>query len=416
MTDIKVALPRTYSEDVIKIRSKRRLSEFGVKKVVVCGGGNSVHVMTADFGQRKDIDLFICAPYKDEAKRLSEGMKKKNGVEKLYRGGSVVGAPTCVTAEFKTAITDADLIIIPLPAFAHYSTLEGMCPYLKKGAIIASFPGQGGFELTAKYVLKEKADDIILVGFNQLPYQCRTEEFGTTVQLIGHKEVLRMATIPSQESHRMKELFEELLGYIEIHNVGHQLNITLHPANQVIHPCIMYGIFHGNEGEWNEPPMFYANVNDETAALLDAVSDEILLMAKVIHERTGLDMGGVPHISDMMREMYRGEIADDSCTKTIFQTNKGYEGLRAPMVKLDSGKYRPDWSYRYMTDDIPLGLCILRGISDLLDVDTPNIDKIIMWAQKLMGKEYIVDHHLRGKDIENTASPQRYGFTFEQIL
>ena len=69
----------------------------------------------------------------------------------------------------------------------------------------------------------------------------------------------------------------------------------------------------------------------------------------------------------------------------------------------------PDFSNRYFTEDIPLGLCVYKGLADIASVETPTIDKIITFCQLHMGKEYILNGRLEGKDVKTTSAPQRFG-------
>lgn len=57
-----------------------------------------------------------------------------------------------------------------------------------------------------------------------------------------------------------------------------------------------------------------------------------------------------------------------------------------------------------------MGLCVTRGIAELAGVATPHMDDVILWAQKVMGKEYLKDGKLCGKDVDSTRAPQHYGF------
>merc|ERR1739841_45365 len=73
-------------------------------------------------------------------------------------------------------------------------------------------------------------------------------------------------------------------------------------------------------------------------------------------------------------------------------------------------KYLPNFRYRYFTEDLPMGLVVTRGIAALAGVKTPHMDDVILWCQEMLGKEYLVDGELKGKDLEYTRAPQRYGF------
>ena len=69
----------------------------------------------------------------------------------------------------------------------------------------------------------------------------------------------------------------------------------------------------------------------------------------------------------------------------------------------------PDFGNRYFTEDGPFGLAVLRGIAEVAGVKTPTMDKVLTWMQSMMGKEYLKDGKLVGKDIGSTRSPQKYG-------
>ena len=64
----------------------------------------------------------------------------------------------------------------------------------------------------------------------------------------------------------------------------------------------------------------------------------------------------------------------------------------------------PDFSSRFLTEDIPFGLCIVKSIAELMNIPTPWIDELVTWGQKKMGKEYIVAGHLTGRDVAESGS------------
>ena len=80
------------------------------------------------------------------------------------------------------------------------------------------------------------------------------------------------------------------------------------------------------------------------------------------------------------------------------------------MVEVEGG-YVPSKTSRYLIEDIPFGILVIRGIADIVGVPTPVIDRVIEWNQKFMEKEYLVDGKLTGKDIAATRVPQRFGIT-----
>jgi hypothetical protein len=73
--------------------------------------------------------------------------------------------------------------------------------------------------------------------------------------------------------------------------------------------------------------------------------------------------------------------------------------------------YVPDLTCRLLSEDIPFGLVATKGIAEILNVPTPSIDKVINWAQEKLGKEYLVNGRLCGKDVAASGAPQCFGVT-----
>jgi tauropine dehydrogenase len=388
-------------------------------RICICGGGNAVHVMASDMGAREDLWVGIYAPFQDEAKRMQAGLDRSGGrISRHLRGQVTDGKPDLVSADPAKVVPDADVVLIPLPSFSHESTLREIGPYLKDGCTVVALPGQGGFNWLARSVLgPEKSSNIVVAGTNQLPYQCRVLEYGSSVDLIGHKRQIKVATEPSDQAGDVARLLTDLIGVTEVVPLPNFLTVALTPANQVIHPTIMYGLFHDYTEPLAEPPLFYQNTDDFTADVMQKTSDEVLAIASALQAATGLNIP-VPSLDEMMREMYGDELKDPSTMKSIFRTNLGYQGLFAPTIKTDDGRFAPNFEYRYLSEDIPRGQCVLKGLALLAGVSTPTIDRLIRWAGRVMGVQYLTDNGgLNPRTVQETAAPQAFGFeTIEAII
>lgn len=123
------------------------------------------------------------------------------------------------------------------------------------------------------------------------------------------------------------------------------------------------------------------------------------------------------HIYYWYMRCYPQDIGDKTNLYTAIQTNAAYQGLKHPVKITEDGKFLPDFTHRYMTEDIPFGLVVIRGIAEIIGLETPNIDRVLTWSQQQMEKEYLVDKKLQGRDVSTSRAPQSYGFTtLESIL
>ena len=387
-------------------------------RVCLCGGGNAVHVMASDMGARDDLWVGIYAPYQDEAARMQAGLDANNGtILRRLRGQTTAGKPDDVSANPADVVPGADIVLIPLPSYSHPSVLKEIAPHLKDGCIIVALPGQGGFNWLTRSVLGSRASQMIIAGTNQLPYQCRILNYGSEVELIGHKRNIKVATEPAEKADEVARVLTDLIGVTQVDPLPNFLSITLTPANQVIHPTIMYGLFHDYETPLVEKPLFYQNTDDFTADIMTRTSNDVLNIAAAVQQQSGRDIP-VPALDEMMREMYADELEDPSTMKSIFRSNLGYQGLFAPMLTTDDGKFIPDFEYRYLTEDIPRGQCVLKGVAQIAGVETPAINVLIRWAGSVMNKRFLTDDNRLDPDLlAETSTPQAFGFeTIEAII
>ena len=46
------------------------------------------------------------------------------------------------------------------------------------------------------------------------------------------------------------------------------------------------------------------------------------------------------------------------------------------MNETEDGKFVPNFKFRYLWEDIPFGMAVIKGIATIAGVQTPNIDKV----------------------------------------
>ncbi len=86
----------------------------------------------------------------------------------------------------------------------------------------------------------------------------------------------------------------------------------------------------------------------------------------------------VSHICDLLVKFYSHEISDTTNLRSCFRTNAAYQGLKHPMKETADNLFVPDFAHRYLTEDVPYGLVVIRGVAEIVQVDTPTIDKVLL--------------------------------------
>ena len=391
-------------------------------KVLLCGGGNAIHVLSSYVSAKDDTHVTILSLFPGEADRLrnaipEEGIRCMNDL-----GPDVYGKPDSVIDKAEDVPTDLDIVIFALPSFTHEMYLKALKPYLKQGVTIGAMPGEGGFDLCAIHNL---GSDFVrhcnLFALETLPWACRIVEYGHSVEVLGTKkevEVIVSPKIGSSKEDVVSDVLHHCIGELPAFDPADNfLAVTLMNINSVWHPTISYGFYRNRDvtEPMDDPPLFYYGADEYTGEKLGKISDEILELKRVLLEsHPTLHLDSLHHVSEWMTRSYGDDIGDKSSIYAMLRTNKGYRGLTHPTreVEVDGKKkYLPDFKYRYFTEDIPMGLVVTRGIAELAGVATPHMDDVILWCQEMLGKEYLVNGKLEGKDLHSTRAPQHYGFT-----
>lgn len=395
-------------------------------RVLVCGTGAGAHVLAGILSTKPEMDVRVFTRNTDKIRRWRESMGSEPLAVTVRTGNvdrvALTAQPFVVTNEPEQA-RGCDLIIFAVPAFMHSQYLALLQPYIEDGCVIVGLPGQNGFEFDVREALDERQQNCIVINFESLPWICRILEFGKAVSIFGTKDSLVGALQGDLSEARIADplaFMQQLLGETPKLVVrGHLLGITLRSPNAYSHPPIMYGRWKDWDGAALESePLFYQGIDEGTAELLGKVSEEVVEMSRrIMAEHYPLDLSQVIPMYDWDITCYGNDIADKTNLMTALRTNSGYKGITHPMIRTQQGTYLPDFNHRFLAEDVPFGLVVIRGIAEIARVPTPCIDTVLSWCQERLGKEYLVGARLVGKDLATTRCPQRYGFTtIEEVL
>lgn len=380
----------------------------GPLTVVVCGGGNLGHVFAGLLGARTDVVVRVLVSSPEKAQKMKQAMGSEGIGVHLPNGAVVHGMPDMITADPGAAIPGARLILLCVPSHVEVAVLNRILPFVSgSDTYIGSVPAPGGFDWKARHLLQVHGKVATVFGMGYIPWMCKVADYGRVVRVLGHKLINALVVLPESKTEDVANMMGHLL-QTPVMNLGYFLNMTLHMGNQVLHPGIMYAMFKDWDGKpLLEQPLFYEGVSQEATDVVQRLSNEILTLKGQLEMRLpGVALSFVLPLH--LSILYGKAVQDASSLQSAIATNLAYAGIRTPMVQQDGG-WVPDWNSRFFWEDIPHGLVVLRGLADLLAVHVPTIDAVLVWAQERMGKVYLQDGCLTGKDMAETGAPQSYG-------
>ena len=350
--------------------------------ICICGGGNLAHVVGG----------FLAAKTNGEVSLLTRHPERWNPNRTITvsdnDGGVSVGKFSNITSDPQIALTGADIVLFCLPGYAIAEELEKIKPYLQEKQIVGSVVSSTGFFLMAKRILPSGTP---LFGFQRVPFIARVDEYGNSASLLGYKQSLYFATDGVENPGDLSYVFSSLFD-IPVYWLDNFLKVTLTNSNPLLHPSRLFGMFGTGVQEFENPLLFYEDWDDFSSEIYIACDIELHTLMNKLH----LSEKDIPTILSY----YESEDAA-TLTKKI-RSIKAFKGLLAPMRLSENGKYVPDYANRYFTEDIPFGLLLVKAFAEKMSVSTPTIDKLICWAQSVMGKDFLVDQRLEGRDVEET--------------
>jgi len=386
--------------------------------VLICGGGNAAQVAASMFAAR--YDTYAISLFADEAMQWKRALTagkwddQQVGMElTLDTGKKLQSMPKHITND-PTIVSKVNVVVLAVPSFAHGQYFEAFAPHMKPGTIVAVMPARSGGDILFSSLLGEKAKDMVFVGFETLPWACRFTEWGRRATILGTKENILAAVTPPSEAKRALSVLQGLLGvFPKIEESPTNLGISLRNPGAVIHPGVMYGRW--CEDNWDgkpvaEKPLFYQGVDAYTEKVLVGLTDEIQELKKAIAAKVQVDLKDACTLYQWYMDCYSSQISDKSTLQSAMNTCAAYTGLTHPM-KPEGAAFMPDLKYRYLAEDVPTGLCFMKGLAEIFEVSTPTMDRVLTWAQKQIGKEILVGGKCVGKDIGQTRAPQAIGIT-----
>jgi len=246
------------------------------------------------------------------------------------------------------------------------------------------------------------------VAFRQIPWLCRCTKKGVSAHIVGAKTFIEAATINVSEGYLtnvMEPLFKTPHGPV-IKMLPDFCAIVFNPANQIIHPAVYWGLFRS----WNGvDPMaklpndgwLYRGMDEIAGGVLEALDEELQRIKDAYFAKFPGMVGckSVIPLKERILLQYTDQVAVPTTMANVVGTNKAYSMARTPHLKVGNG-VAPIVNHRVVQDDIGWGLCVLVSIGDRLNVPTTTMKWLIEWHQGFMGKDFIRNGKLQGKDVK----------------
>lgn len=329
-------------------------------KICICGGGNLGHVCAGFFASQDVLQVSLLTTKPERWSRYLE-VVDVNG--KTYRGklDKISSVP-------KQVIPESDIVLVCLPGFAIHNELCNIAPYLDEKTWVGTVVSSTGFFFEAMKVLPQNQP---LFGFQRVPFISRIVNYGHVAEIKGYKETLSVA-VEQIENKEFVRATLEMLFITPTRLLDSYYEVSLSNSNPLLHTARLHTMWKDWKPgvSYDNNPEFYCDWTIEASALLIAMDDEFQTLLKKI----GVKEGAIPTVLDY----YESKDAV-SLTRKLHSIT-AFRGILSPMEVNQFGKYEPDFSSRYFTEDFPYGMKFIVETAKKYDVDIPTIRRVYQWG------------------------------------
>lgn len=282
-----------------------------------------------------------------------------------------VGDIRLATNDAEKAFSEAELIMVTMPATMMSTIAELIYEYADANPIIGVVPGNGGSECAFRKCI-ERGN--VFFGIERVPAIARLIQKGKTVKSTGYRDELHVAALPWENAKKCADMISVIFD-MPCKVIPNFLNLTMTPSNPILHTtrlCTLFGNWHPGV-TYDSVPLFYEQWDDASSELLIACDEEVQEICRA------LPAFQLEYVKSL-RVHYESPTVE-AMTRKI-SSIAAFKGLTTPTVEVD-GKLMPDLHSRYFTADFSYGLTIIKQVAEFAGVPTPNIDATMQWYKNI---------------------------------
>jgi len=328
-------------------------------RIAVLGGGNTAFALAANLSRRgHEITLWelpsqaaSLEPIRERGEIALDGVAER-GIARISR----------ITTQIAEA-AESDVMLVPVPSYAHRAFAEALVPHLREGHLVALLPGNlGSLQLARLAREAGRADGVVFAEVDTAPYVCR-KTAPDRAHIWGVVTGLGLGVFPAVETDgavdRLADLFPGIRPY------PNALACGLAATNPIMHPAgvlMNAGRIERSRGDF----YFYEEgVTPAVVRAVKAVDSERQAVAKAF----GLTL-------DPVEEAYwRGGFGPRGDLWATINGSQMLTALRAP------GSMETRW----LTEDIPYGIATWALLGRERGVPTPTIDALVALGSVVTG-------------------------------
>ncbi len=328
-------------------------------RIAVLGGGHGAYAAAADLAEQGHAVRL----WRRDRAALAPLLEQGGITLKDHRGRRRV-ALEMAGAAIAEAVRDAELILVPVPAFAQLDIASALAPHLHDGQVIFLPPGTfGAYAMAAELRRAGCTANIRLAETGTLPYLAR-KHGPVEIAITTRATRLPTGVFPARAAPEVLAVIAR--AYPAIEPAGDALSGALMNAGPIIHPPLILM----NAGPLEHFERWDIH-NEGTQPSIRRVTDALDAERIALREALGYPP---PHFP--LSDHYTGD---------RWMYGNAHDKL------VDSGDWREHidlTTHRYMVEDVAYGLAFLVSVADWAGVKAPVAGGLLAIATAVTGQDF----------------------------
>lgn len=338
--------------------------------IAILGAGHAGRAMAGDLALRgAPVTLWNRTPANIAALRARGGVEVEGEVEGF-------GRMRLVTSDLEKALSDARLVVVCVPAFAHRELAERCAPFLCQEQLVVLNPGRtfGALEFSRALAASDCTPGVVVAeAATNLMTARSTGPAETYIARIKH--AVPVAALPAGRTAEVVAALGEW--YPQFTEAANTLETSFANVGAVIHPAITLLNAAHIENDQGRFEFYWDGISPSVARVLEAVDRERRAVAALLGVQ-------VQSLMEWLASAYRATGSD------LFESvraNEGYRGINAPSTL----------EHRYILEDVPMSLVPIASAGKAFGLNTRAIEALILLAGLIMDTNFWT----RGRTLES---------------
>jgi len=335
---------------------------MAIKEIAVIGGGNGALTTAGDMALA-GFNVRMWTAFPEEYGDLYETRTVK--LRGLGRTGDA--RISVVSRDIEEAVSGADVICSPSPAFSQQNVAEHLAPHIEDGQIFFLSPGSmGGYIFSKTFRDKGIDRDVAVAEPGTLPYLTRKSGLNE-VLVSGHAVRQPVGVFPARKTEEAVERLREI--YPAVHPVENALSIALLNVGPIIHSCLVL---------LNTGPIEHFDAWDIHNEGTTASVKKLILAHDEERIAVRRSLGFKSHHYPF------SDHYDQESENPWMYGRKAHTDL----VKSESWRESLDFNHRYIQEDVKCNLALITSIGKFAGTEMPIANSLLTLLGAIVGEDF----------------------------